>query len=148
MNRVLIILSLFFSLFSLASCERTDDIDEIFYGKTWYMNGGTLNGKGMNTDVKSFYETLDSYYIIFTPNTFKGKMANDAPFSGKWTVDGKKHEITLYFDSKPTVHSDLDQQIYDVLKSAKEYESGATFLFIRQDRSNIVMFGPSRNIKN
>ena len=37
------------------SCSNEDNIEEIFIGRTWYMNGATVNGLKLNSDIKNFY---------------------------------------------------------------------------------------------
>lgn len=150
MNKVLSILFTISTLLALTACEREDDIDVIFIGKTWYMNGGKFNGKGMDVDVKNFYteEQNNAYFITFYSDRFQGRFSSGVPFSGKWTVDGKKHNISLTFDSRPSVSTNFDLQLYDVMKATKSYESGGNFLLLKQDNDNMVMFGTSRTITN
>lgn len=147
MNKITNILLLLIVTLTLTTCNREDDLDEIFVGKTWYMNGGKFNGKAMNTDVKNFYNQKNTYYITFkTESTFQGMLNSGATFSGKWSADGKKHNIYMQFDSKPQISSDFDQQIYNVLKAVTSYDSGATFIFLKQDKDNMVMFGITRDL--
>ena len=46
---------IYFSLLALTACSNEDDIEEIFIGRTWYMNGATINGMKLNSDIKNFY---------------------------------------------------------------------------------------------
>lgn len=143
------IICLLAAVLAFSACEREDDIDIIFIGKTWYMNGGTFNGKGMNADVKNFYADGQNaaYCITFnSANTFHGMLKAGIPFSGKWSVDGKKHKISMTFDAKPQTSDIFDLQIYNVLRNAESYESGGNYLFIKQDKDNVVLFGTTRNL--
>ena len=131
---------------ALVSCDRQDDIDEIFIGRTWYMNGGTINGMRMNAEIKNFFVEgqPSAYSITFAADKFTGMFRNTAPFSGKWAVDGKNHTITLTFDEKPNISSDFDHRVFNVLNKVTSYSSGATFLTLEQDRYNSIMFGNKR----
>ncbi|MDE5999961.1 MAG: hypothetical protein K2H04_07855, partial [Bacteroidaceae bacterium] len=70
--------SLGLALLTCTACENEDDINEIFVGKTWYMNGGTIGGKKLNSDIRNFYTDsgTNAYYITFSSQTFKGMLTN------------------------------------------------------------------------
>lgn len=130
------------SMASFTSCERKDDIEEIFIDKTWYMNGKTFNGIKSNDDVKHFYENdKNGYFIQFKDGTFTCALSHDIVLSGKWKADGKKQTIILSFDNIPSNLPTFDREVMEILKNGKSYKSGADYLSIKKDRSNYIMFG-------
>ena len=136
------------ALFALTSCSQEDDIEEIFVGRTWYMNGATINGMKLNSDISNFYTDAgeNAYFITFSSGTFKGVLSAGANFSGKWEADGKHQSITMTLDNKPTNMTTFDSNIYHILTGITSYQSGADFLQLKQDAQNIVLFGSSRSM--
>lgn len=55
MKRIKFILYLTLTLLAVASCKNEDDVEEIFTGKTWYMNGLVINGITSSEETKKFY---------------------------------------------------------------------------------------------
>lgn len=134
------------AILACAACENEDDIDEIFTGKTWYMNGGIISGKKLNSEVQNFYTDAktDAYYITFSSQTFKGKLTNGDSFSGTWSANGKKQTIKLKLTEAPAASSPFDKQIYYILAGATSYRSGADFLQLRKDGDNVLYLGNRR----
>lgn len=133
-------------LVGFTSCTNEDDLEEIFVGKTWYMNGATINGKKLNNEIKNFY-TQDgdaAYYISFASNTFQGALSAGVTFSGTWSADGKNQTISLNVTNKPETSSPFDAQIFHIISTAAEYSSGADFIQLNADSHNSVVFGDSR----
>ena len=146
MKRLSIIISLLITLVVLTACSKEDDLDEIFTGKTWYMNGATINGMKLNSDIKNFYtEAGDAaYYITFSQTTFRGALSHDVTFSGTWQADGKRQTITLNFTQSPSADSTFDKDLYHILSDITSYESGADFLTLKKDNSNLIRLADSR----
>ncbi len=146
MRKAFNILSLLLLVLTFSSCSLEDDLDEIFYGKTWYMNGATINGMKLNSDVKNFYTDTgtNAYYVSFSSGTFQGALSAGVTFSGTWTADGKKHTIALTVNQKPNADTAFDKQIYNILSAVTSYESGAEFLLLKEDGDNQIFFGSSR----
>lgn len=130
-----------------SSCNDEDDIDEIFVGKTWYMNGATVNGLRLNSEVKNFYTEAGAgaYFITFSNGTFNGMMSAGDPFSGTWEANGKKQTITLKIKNSPNVSTTFDRQIFSIITKSSSYSSGADFIKLKQDKQNEVVFGNSRD---
>lgn len=145
-RKIFNILFFFLCTFIFASCSLEDDIDEIFYGKTWYMNGATINGMKLNADIKNFYTEAgtNAYYIAFSPGTFQGVLSSGVTFSGTWTADGKKHRITLKVTNNTEIDKTFDKQIFNIISSITSYESGAEYLLLKEDNDNKVFFGITR----
>ena len=110
------------------------------------MNGATVNGLKLNSDIKNFYTSAgpNAYYISFAPSIFKGVMAEGKTFSGTWQADGKNQTITLKVTTPASLDTPFDKQIYNIIVNTTRYTSGADFLQLKQDGGNIVIFGASR----
>lgn len=145
-KRKFIIAPLLLSLLTLFSCNQEDDIETIFVGKTWYMNGATINHQKLNSDIKNFYTDAGdaAYYITFAQTTFKGALSHDVPFSGTWKADGKHQTITLEFSQKPATDIVFDKELEHILLGITSYESGADFLKLKKDGDNMILLGDSR----
>ena len=133
-------------LLAYTACDREDDIDEIFVGKTWYMNGATISGNKLNSDVRNFYTDAgtNAYYITFSSQTFKGMLTNGDSFSGTWSANGKKQTIKMKTTQTPTASTPFDKQIYYIITGATSYKSGADFLQLKKDGDNVLMLGNQR----
>lgn len=138
---------IYFSLLALTACSNEDDIEEIFIGRTWYMNGATINGMKLNSDIKNFYTDARerAYYISFSAGTFTGVLSEGVFFSGTWAANGKEQTILMNIKQKPNTQTIFDKQIFNIISSASSYNSGADFLSIKEDNQNIVLFGSSRS---
>ncbi len=146
MYRLKYILTLIIPLLFLTSCSQEDDLDEIFNGKTWYMNGGMINGMKLNSEVKTFYSYgNDAYKVYFGAGVFQGSLSKGINFAGTWTANGKKQGITMTFTEKPSTSVPFDKQIANIIANATSYNSGAEFLEIRQDANNSIMLCIDRN---
>ena len=134
-------------LLSFSSCEQEDDIEEIFVGKTWYMNGATINGKRLNSEIKNFYTEAgeNAYYISFSAGTFRGVLSSGVTFSGTWEADGKRQSIKINITDKPDTSITFDKQIYNIISSLSSYSSGADFLHLSKDSDNTLYLSTSRS---
>ena len=79
------ILALMVTLLALTACNKEDDIDEIFVGRTWFMTGIAYNGANNSSETRNFYTDTDRncYFITFSSNTFQGKLSSGVTISGK-----------------------------------------------------------------
>lgn len=134
-------------LLSFTSCTPEDDIEEIFVGRTWYMNGATINGMKLNSEIKNFYTDAGegAYYISFSAGTFRGVLSSGVTFSGTWEADGKKQTIKFDVTNKPNTTTTFDKQIFNILSAVVSYSSGADFLHLSKDGNNTLYLGSSRS---
>lgn len=128
------------------SCQMEDDINEIFIGKTWYMTGGRLNSQDLNKEVKNFYTEAgkEIYKIAFQDNTFIGTMANGHNFSGRWSVDPKTRDMSLYMTQEPAIDAPFERNVYVVLKGTKYYEGDSNYLILYTDKNNYIRLNNER----
>lgn len=130
------------------SCDKEDDIDDIFIGKTWYVTGATINGTSITgDDIKSLYVSPSSYMIYFSSdNTFNGILAAGSHISGSWNADGKKQKMSMSFAKSENVNvTTLSSNIYNVLKDATSYSGDVNNIQIKEDHKNFVRFTSNRN---
>ncbi len=137
------ILALMVTLLALTACNKEDDIDEIFVGRTWFMTGIVINGTTSSEETKNFYKDTDAncYYITFSSDTFQGKLSSGVAFSGMWQADGKHQTITLRLKEKPSPDVLFDKQLINILANAHSYSSGADFLHLNDNNQNTIRFG-------
>ncbi len=146
MRKLQLILYMVTTLLALTACNKEDDIDEIFVGRTWYMNGIVINGTTSSEDTKNFYKETgtNSYFITFSSNTFQGKLSSGVTFSGTWKADGKHQTITLNLQQKPNTDSLFDKQLINILSNVTTYISGADFMNLNDNNQNTIRFGTIR----
>ncbi len=146
MKRIQYILTFILPLLILCACNSEDDIDEIFVGRTWYMNGIVINGVTNSKETQNFYTDTDKncYFISFSSGTFQGKLSSGVAFSGTWQADGKHQTIKLNLKEKPNPDNLFDKQILNILSSTTSYTSGAEFMHLNDDKQNTIRFGTFR----
>lgn len=146
MRKIQLILYLTTALLALTACSQEDDIDEIFVGKTWYMNGIVINGTTSSEETQNFYKGTDAncYFITFSSDTFQGRLSSGVNFSGTWEADGKHQTIMLHLQQKPNPEFLFDKQLLNILASVKSYKSGAEFLHLNDNNQNTIRFGSFR----
>ena len=136
---ILLLLIVLLPVLIATSCSSSDDLDAIFYGKTWYIHGVTINGKKVVSEIKEIYETPGTYQINFTPSTFTGILTSGSTISGTWSADGKKQSIMLHFDKQDGVNqTELSSNIFQILKSATSYSGDVNVLKISKDKNNFI----------
>lgn len=134
-------------LASITACSNEDDIEDILVGRTWYMNGATINGMKLNSEIKNFYTDAgeNAYFISFSAGTFTGVLSEGVHFSGTWSANGKKQTISMTVKKQPATQSTFDKQIYKIISSVTSYNSGADFLRLQEDKQNFILLGSSRS---
>jgi len=145
-NLVTTILLFLLSAVTLVACSSDDDIDDIFIGKTWYMSGGKLNGTDFSKEqVSSLYIYKDSYWIVFSKDTFTGKLSTNTSFSGTWEADGKHRTLKLNVTSSVNCEESLlDANIFRVIKNVNRYSGDANILEIFSDDNSYINMGSIR----
>ena len=145
MKKLLYILLSLMTL-SLVSCEREDDINDIFNGKKWYIKDFVANGnKATNEDMKPlYYSGSDCYVITFTGNSFMATMSKGATITGTWNANGKKQTLSLWVNNAQGVSSTLDNTLVEIIKNVSSYEGDANILTIKKDNGNLIRLSVER----
>lgn len=127
----------------MTSCDKEDDINSIFVGKTWYITGVTINGTVINGEVlKELYALPSSYMIHFSSdNTFNGVLVAGSSIAGTWNANGKSNTFSFHFTKSNDVSiSSLSNNIFNILKNASFYNGDVNNVIIKEDNNNIVRF--------
>ncbi len=145
-----IICSLTAAILLLSSCKKSDDIDRIFEGRTWYMMNGVIQGtKVPNNTNKEFYtSSTATYFVFFGSGTVNGVLSSGISFSGTWTADGKDQTLQLNINGDMTNATAFDREIYNLLRNTKRYTGDENTITIYSDDVNFISFSPQRSSKN
>lgn len=134
----------------LSACDNDDDIDAIFYGKTWYIVGGYINGQPFTSDdIKQLYPTggasANQYVINFATQTFSGKLIAGSSFSGTWSADANSRKFTMNFTQTSNIFSNtLDKNIYEILSNATSYSGDENVMQINSSKGSYISFNSNR----
>ena len=131
---------------SFASCDREDDINEIFNGKKWYMKSFVANGKENNKEeIKPlYYSGSECYVITFTGNSFMATLSKGATITGTWNADGKKQTLALWVRDTQGISTTLDKTLVEIIKNVSSYDGDANILTIKKDKSNLIRLSVER----
>ena len=123
-----------------ASCEKEDDVTEIFNENRFKITGITYNGKKVIKDVKEFYEIDNTYWITFTHTTFTGVLQSGMNINGMWKADGKSRKLWMDIkqQSRPENTSVLCDKVYEIIKGATKYSGDKNVLKIQKDSSSYI----------
>lgn len=137
--------SLIISLAILCSCSKSDDLDELFIGRTLYVTSGLINSQPIKgDDLKKICQSDQTYIIHFNENTFSCTLDYGCTFSGTWTADGKNQTISLHVNEHPQMKSPLDSNIFMVLRNVRSYSGDSNIIKLEADRDNCVSFSAQR----
>ena len=129
------------------SCTKEDDVELLFFDKTWYIIGATTNGNHINNnDIKALYSDPNTYFIHFNSHySFSGKLSVDSPISGNWQVDGKKQKIKISILNDNSIASTtLNTTIYNILQKATSYSGDMNNITIKQNNYNYINFSSKK----
>lgn len=128
------------ALLLTTGCDSSDDLQEILYGKTWYITGASINGSSLTgDDIRELYATSNTYTIVFSSSTVQGVLAPGSSFSGKMTADGKKQTMQIQITSSSNVQATaLSRNLFYVLQKITRYSGDANQLKLIQDNSNLI----------
>ena len=122
------------------SCDRADDLNEIFQGQRFKITGLTYNGTKTVKEVTQFYTSTDVYWIAFTNQTFQGTLQAGMPIEGTWSADGNNRTITFHFTSPTDANNagELSTLIYNILRGATTYSGDKNVLKIMIDNKSFI----------
>ena len=132
------------------SCEKEDDVNEIFVSGTWnvgnfyqggdwskYDNDGARAKYTREEDIKA----LNALTITFKDDgTFQGT-TSVGTFTGKWSVDGKTRTVSItQLKSGSTLGK--SKEFIDALKNAAYYKGDSNYLKLAPaDKKSYVQLG-------
>lgn len=123
------------------SCDKEDDIDEIFCNGMFQITGMTYNGIKTVKDVSEFYKQENTYRIKFNKQTFQGTLQAGSHIEGIWNADGTTHFFSMQFGSNTNVtnsNNAIQQKIYQILSGARKYSGDSNVLKIHDDKDSFV----------
>jgi len=153
------ILLLFLLLPTLSACDQTDDVLDIFTGKTWKLtNIFDSKGRvciddyfiGVSEKVKEesikLWDKKDNFTLGFTGVEADGKAKGEyigrgahTTFSGKWEADGKSNAFSTN-QGDPSGSEDLLAKVFiNAIKNAYKYQgdtNGNLTIYFKEEKSN------------
>ena len=127
------------------SCALEDDLNEMFYNRTWYIVGGKLNGTELNSEVKGFYANgSEGYKFVFQTESFAGELTKGDHFSGTWHVNGKNRTISFNIKNEAEASSNFDHNVYTVIRDIKYYKGDCNYLQLFADKDNYLRLNYER----
>ncbi len=147
--KILLILFSFISSYTLFSCTAEDDIESIFYDKTWYITGASINGVKLNgSDIKTLYNEIETYYVFFgSNNTFTCILDRYCHITGIWTADGKNQMFDITIKELTNTNNNvLSTNLYNIIKNVKIYKGDTNNLTLSQDGQNYINLSINKNI--
>ncbi len=133
-TRLLILVTV---MLALCSCNKSDDLDEIFSGK-FKITGYRVNGQWDNEKLKELNKSMDNYWIIFSGGTFNGMLIENIPFNGTWKADAESRSMKMTVGEIPVYPSELSRFVINILKNATSYSGDHNVLRIQQDNNNYI----------
>jgi len=137
---ILFLLLVLIPVLIITSCENEDDIEAIFYGKSWKITGATINGTVLNGEkLSQLYVSDDAYTIYFNDGTFSAAFAPGSNAKGTWKANGKKQTFSVNVTSQSGIEaSELSAQIFTIFRSATQYKGDVNILRILSDQHNYI----------
>lgn len=133
------------ALMLMGACKKSDDIDKIFEGRTWYIVRGTIQGRPISGDnLKQFYQNDNAYQIRFGKESLQGTLSSGVSFSGTWKADGKKQTMELILLNLSGSASELDNAIFNTLRKTISYKGDENQIELRADDQNFIGFNSTR----
>jgi len=138
-NKIKHIIILLMAFIAITSCNRDDDFDELFYGKTWYIVGAKINGTVLKSEVKQFYQGgINTYYINFSTGTLRGALSAGEVFSGTWSADPVSRDMVISLKESPSSSSNFDKNILHIISGCKRYKGDCNVMRLIQDDNNYI----------
>lgn len=148
LDKIKLLFAIIFMVAFSVSCDTEDDINSIFVGNTWYVNGFTINGKSADGDeIKTLYADANAFSIFFSSsNSFNGMLSTGCTISGKWVANGKNQTIAISFKNPSCPDSSpIGNTVFNILKNAGKYSGDVNIIEIKTDNKNLIRLTRSRN---
>ena len=123
------------TLMLMGACKKSDDIDKIFEGRTWYFANAIIQGQKV---VSEFYQKDNTYILYFGKESLQGTLSTGASFTGTWKADGKEQTME-FVQLEPTAPlNELDNNIFNVLKKIVRYKGDENQIMLIADDQNLI----------
>lgn len=119
---IYIVMSLMLTCVAL-SCDKSDDVSEIFTNQNFKITGITFDGIKVVKEVSEFYAGDGVYWLTFSEQTLHGVLQADVAIDGSWHADGKGRNLTINITRPNTTTgmSELCRKVYGILRDATAY---------------------------
>lgn len=124
-------------LLAFVSCNKEDDLDEIFTGR-FKVTGYRYNGTCDNTNLKEMNKSMDIYWISFSGETFSGMLVDGVTFNGTWKADSETREMSMKISNEVMHPTELCRFVTNIIKNATRYSGDHNVLTIYQDSNNYI----------
>lgn len=120
---------------SFASCNKEDDIQEIFIDRIWTL---TFIQEGKEHFVP---QNNTAYIMLFKGNTFTLTTPADATITGNWQADGdsRTFRCSNIRTSGNITNDDIAKRMRNMLQNAVSYNGDANYLQIIVQQGNAFM---------
>ncbi len=133
----------------LSGCRKSDDIDEIFTSKTWYMTSGMIQGQPIRgNELKKFFVSDKTYVLNFGAGTVSGSLSASTTLNGTWSADGKTNDLRLQLNGNPTADTPFDQNLLNILKGVVRYSGDVNIVTLYADGDNYIGFSAKRSAES
>ena len=124
----LLVLTLF------TSCNKKDDLEEIFTDKEWKL-AFIENETGRNSPEKQ-------YTLKFEKASFTFSTPSQATISGNWYADGKSRDFgcSNIITTGRISGDEVAKEALNILRNAHTYEGDANYLKIKSTNNNYMQF--------
>ena len=124
----------------VTSCDKEDDVTEIFNGHRFKITGLTYNGTKVISEVNQFYESENTYYIVFNSLTFQGVLQSGTTIEGTWKADGSTRSFCMTFGNATNMSgaNAMCNNVYNVLRNATSYSGDKNVIRIIRDKDSYI----------
>lgn len=124
-------------LLTVNACNNTDDISEIFNGRTWYLT------YIKDSNGQHYPKNGQLYSISFKNESFEARMPNGTTITGKWYADGGASHIFHFRNIEKYGYISGDaiaEKMYGIIYKASSYDGDTNWLQIKQDKETYMQF--------
>ena len=133
----------------MTSCKKTDDIDQIFTSKTWYMTSGMIQGQPITGEnLKKFFTSDKTYVLNFGSGALSGALSAGLSLNGTWAADGKTNDMKLQFTGSPTAENPFDSNLLNILRNVVKYSGDENIVRLSADDNNYIEFSSKRSAQS
>lgn len=118
----------------VSSCNKEDDLGEIFIDRDWQLSF-VQEGSIRRTSDKS-------YSILFDENTFEATLPGGKNIKGSWIANGDTREFRCanVRASGSLGNDTIAQKMLQILKNAQRYEGDTHYLKIKEQDNTYMQF--------
>ena len=136
-------------MMGMSSCKKSDDIDQIFTSKTWYMTSGMIQGQPITGEnLKKFFVSQNTYVLNFGAKALSGALSSGLPLNGTWTADGKSNDMKLQFSGSPTAENPFDSNLLNILRGVVRHSGDENIVTLYADGNNFIGFSSKRSAQS